>query len=338
RTIPISVVGNGQRIELTPDSPLAWGQLVLYRMPPWVWLMTCVALLALGRWRASLRHDRRLLSLIGDRAREDEIGTVVGPYRVIARLGGGGMAWVYRALPDATLDPAEAVALKVLRQPMLPEPLERFKREINICRTLDHPNIVRLIDWDDHHGHPYLVLELLEGTTLREPMLQGPMSAEQVWGYLQPVLQAVAYAHHYGVVHRDLKPENVMVTRRGKVKVLDFGIATVLLERRITGPGEAIGTCAYMAPEQINGEVVPASDQYALGLMAFEMLAGRLPWEELLTEVEVLYQHLVPEPFPDVRRFRPEVPEAVAAVVARMIEKDPARRFPDLQAASAAWP
>jgi len=301
----------------------------------WLIGLTALALMAgivALRRRAqivSARERRRRLDGYSDAA-DPMVGKRVDRWRLTSRLGEGGMATVYRAVPDESLSDEDAVALKIVDPEMAARPdfRQRFEREIDTCRGLDHPNIVRLVDWGTAEGL-YLVMELVRGRTLRE-RVRGPMPAREVAAVLEPLCRGLAYAHARGVVHRDLKPENLMVTERGLLKILDFGLARTETNR-ITQSGTVMGTPGYMAPEQIRGLPLDGrSDQYAVGLIAFELLTGKLPVQaEDLTAL--LYRHLSDEPLPGPREVLPEVPESLDALVRRMTAKDPSARHASME-------
>jgi eukaryotic-like serine/threonine-protein kinase len=196
-------------------------------------------------------------------------GAQLGPYKIEAQIGAGGMGTVYRAI-DTRL--GRVVAIKIASERYS----ERFQLEARAISTLNHPNICTLHDV----GPNYLVMEFIEGSTLADELKKGPLAPEIAARYGAQIASALAEAHALGIVHRDLKPSNVMLTRHG-VKVLDFGLARVLSETDITETGAIMGTPAYMAPEQLDGkEADPRSDLFALGLVLYEMVAGQLPFPE----------------------------------------------------------
>jgi serine/threonine protein kinase len=172
-------------------------------------------------------------------------------------------------------------------------------------------------------------MEVLEGGTLRERMVNGALPVETVVPWLDQILAAVVHAHAHGIVHRDLKPENVMLTSKGQLKVTDFGLArSVEVSRKLTDTGLAMGTPSYMAPEQIFGKTAPSADQYAIGIIAYELLAGQRPFEG--EPMYVMFKH-AHEDAPPLSELRPEVPHDLESLVMRMVRRDPAERFPDLQ-------
>ena len=264
----------------------------------------------------------------------------MGRFRLVERLGSGGMASVYRAIPDDSLAEAEQVAIKCIRPDQLtPAFLQRFVRETSVLCKLDHMHIVRVYDWGEQEGLPYLVMEVVEGETLCHLLPPGGMSSEAFKSTFRALVQALSYAHQRGVAHRDLKPSNVMLTRQGLVKLMDFGLAKGEFSEDLTATGEAMGTPAYVAPEALMGSHLDMhwltrSDQYSLGVMAYEMLCGRRPFEH--EQVQVVLMMRLQQPAPPLERFRPELPMAVCQVVARMLERDPKARFPSMEEAGKA--
>ena len=253
-------------------------------------------------------------------------------YDLIRELGRGGMAIVHLARQR---DLSRLVALKELAGLTADDPsaAERFLRESRVAGSLNHPNIVTVYEYFEDGGTPYIAMELVEGGSLR-PLI-GELSLPKVARVLEDVLAAVGHAGKAGIVHRDLKPENVLITKDGRAKVADFGIAKAALsgQRGLTSEGMTVGTPEYMSPEQaLARDIGPASDQYAIGCMTYEMLTGRLPFSE--GSQAALLMHHVNDPVPDVREVDPLIPESAALWVARMTEKDPEDRFPD---AASAW-
>lgn len=258
------------------------------------------------------------------------LGTVVGQYRIQGRLGGGGMGVVYRAR-DTRLE--REVALKFL-PPHLgydPEAKERFLVEARAAAALDHPNICTVHEiGETEDGRLFLAMARYEGETLEKRIDRGPLPVQEAVAITAGIAQGLAAAHARGVVHRDVKPGNVMLTADGGVKLLDFGLAKVA-DVTLTPPGMMRGTVAYMSPEQLGGEAVDARmDLWSLGVVAYEMLAGRRPFRgEHEAVVLDAIRHVEPEP---VGELRPETPECLSAAVGRLLAKDPAGRYPDAQA------
>ena len=244
----------------------------------------------------------------------------IGSYEVVRLVARGGSATVYEARQGA-LDRTVAIKRLELRTDD-PTLVERFIRESRIAASFDHPNIVTVFDFFECDDVPYIAMEYLPRGSLR-PWI-GRLPLRQVLAVLEHLLAGLAHAEQHGVAHRDLKPENVLVTRRGSVKIADFGIAKAYgrATSGYTAPGAPVGTPAYMAPEQALGRPVgPYTDLYALGIMAFEMFSGAPPFEDAETPVAALYRH-VNEPAPPL----PGVSPAVAAWVARLLEKAPEQR------------
>lgn len=291
--------------------------------------------------RRQLSRENRLRQLTGgvDRRVDPLVGQKVGDYRIIRRLGQGGMAQVYCAYPDASLEAEQAVAIKVVSPAAdNPDYRSRFEREMAITIGLSHPNIIRVLDWGWQGEQAFLVMELIDGEPLSSRLLPGGLPLTEAVGYLRPWIDALSYAHERGVVHRDVKPENVMITRKGLLKLMDFGLASTPRAARLTLSGAAMGTPGYMAPEQLvpasAAEPNPASDQYALGVSAYELLCGRRPFQA--DEVFALLRLHLSEVPPPASQFRSELSPAADAVLARMLAKDPSQRFASLAEAGRA--
>jgi hypothetical protein len=260
-------------------------------------------------------------------------GTRLGPYRVVAHLAAGGMGDVYRA-HDERLD--REVALKILPADVAndPERLSRFEREARASAALNHPNIVVTYDIGRAEGVTYVALELLDGATIRDELAHHPPTPRKAIAWSIDVARGLAAAHAKGIVHRDIKPDNLFVTRDGRVKILDFGIASIAAPSRsaesatiaaATEPGKVLGTAGYMSPEQVRGEPVDArSDIFALGTVLYEMLAGARPFAGD-TAVETMHAVLKSDPpeFP----LTAAVPPALDRIVRRCLEKRPDDRF-----------
>jgi hypothetical protein len=270
--------------------------------------------------------------------------TFAGRYRIEARIGGGGAGEVYRALDELS---GVRVAIKVLfPRGEDPHTLERLRRELRLVRGLTHPGIVRTHDIGEHGGLLYLVMDLLEGETLRARLQRGRLPLDDVPVVLGQVLEALAAAHAAGIVHRDVKPGNVMLIRNGEAAakgsdgagravLLDFGLARAGDEPGLTRTGAFLGTPEYVSPEQARGDkgVGPAADVYSAGIVLWEMLAGRPPFEGN-SQVEILMAH-AQRPLPSPRRALAGAPGWLRDLAAWMLEKDPARRPADAGAALA---
>jgi serine/threonine-protein kinase len=255
-------------------------------------------------------------------------GTVLGGrYVVEALLGRGGMASVWRAR-DRELD--EEVALKVLRDDVVashPRLVAQIKEEIKLGRRITHPNVLRTHDLGDLDGVRFISMELVPGPTLRSMLdRHGALSLPVGLQLGRQICRGLAAAHEAGVIHRDIKPQNIIVAQNGVAKIMDFGIA-LAQERHDAagGDGQVAGTPDYMSPEQIQGKRVDArADVYALGVVLYEMFTGVRPFHAE-TAVQTLLRNLMEEPLP-VRRLRPELPEALEALVLRTIVKNPEER------------
>ena len=252
--------------------------------------------------------------------------TVVdGRYRILRRIGSGGMADVYCA-EDTHL--GRQVAIKVLHRRFAQDQefVERFRREAKSAAGLSHPNVVGVFDRGEHEGTYYIAMELLEGRTLKDIVTaEAPLAQERVIDLGLQILQAAGFAHRHGVIHRDFKPHNVIVDENGHAKVTDFGIARAGASE-MTETGSIMGTAQYLSPEQAQGHAVTAtSDIYSIGVMLYEMLAGRLPFDGD-SAVAIALKHLSEPPAP-ISQWRPDVHPALEAVVMAALAKDPAQRW-----------
>ena len=251
---------------------------------------------------------------------------VDGRYRVRDRIGSGGMADVYEA-EDVHL--GREVALKLLHRRFSRDDqfVERFRREVSAAARLQHPHVVSVFDRGEHDGTYYIAMERLEGRTLKDLILEeAPLDQERVIGLGLQIVEAARFAHEHGVIHRDLKPHNVIVNSDDELKVTDFGIARAGASE-MTETGSIMGTAQYLSPEQAEGHAVtPASDVYSIGVVLYEMLAGRVPFEAD-SAVSIALKHLTEAP-PPLSMFRPDVHPALEAVVARALAKDPGERYP----------
>lgn len=254
-------------------------------------------------------------------------GENVGPYRIIAQLGSGGMATVFKAYHPA-LD--RYVAIKVLHPAFKADPqfFERFKREARIVANLEHPNIIPVYDFSEHYGEPYLVMRFVEGSTLKPEMDGQPLDPVQILRLMRPVCQAVAYAHKEGVLHRDLKPSNIMVSGASTVFLTDFGLARMVQRGESTLSHDVmVGTPQYISPEQAQGvrELDARTDIYSLGVILFEMLTGRVPFNAD-TPFATVHDHIY-APLPLPRSLNPTIDPAVERVLLKALAKNPDDRF-----------
>lgn len=256
-----------------------------------------------------------------------EARTLNSRYRLDEVIGEGGMAVVYRGY-DTLLN--RVVAVKLLRSQYGSDDnfLKRFEREAQSVARLSHSNIVNVYDVGQDGDSRYIVMEYVDGRNLKELIRrQGPFSVEGAAYIIRQVAGALDYAHAHGIIHRDIKPQNILVDQQGNVKVADFGIAKGLSDATLTEVGIGMGTVHYVSPEQARGEhAVPGSDIYATGVVLYEMLTKRLPFEAD-APVGVAMQHVNSAP-PPPSQFNPSITPGVEAVVLRALAKDPAERFP----------
>ncbi|HEY2018426.1 MAG TPA: serine/threonine-protein kinase, partial [Bryobacteraceae bacterium] len=263
------------------------------------------------------------------------VGTRLGPYEIQVPLGAGGMGEVYRAR-DSRLN--RDVALKILPPSLAhdAERLRRFEQESRAVAALNHPSILAIFDVGQSDGTPYLVTELLEGESLRAILDRGPLPQGKVIHYGVQIADGLAVAHEKGIVHRDLKPENLFITRDGRAKILDFGLAKVApkadgkaspeVTSGATSAGMVMGTAGYMAPEQVRGELVDArTDIFALGAVLFEMLSGQRAFHRD-TAAETMTA-VLRDDVPEFSGSLVQIPPALDRIVRRCLEKDPAHRF-----------
>jgi len=263
-------------------------------------------------------------------------GTKLGPYEIQSSVGAGGMGEVYRAR-DHRL--GRDVAIKVLPPAFSRDPdrLRRFEQEARATAALNHPNIVAVYDIGTHGDSPYVVTELLEGETLRQRIQTGPVSARKATDYALQIARGLAAAHDQGITHRDLKPENIFLTRDGRIKILDFGLAKLTRPKGDSGadtptlaeetePGLVLGTAGYMAPEQVRGKAADGrADIFSLGAILYEVVSGKRAFQGE-TAADTMSAILKTEP-PHLTDVQPNIPAGLARVVEHCLEKDPGNRF-----------
>jgi len=259
------------------------------------------------------------------------IGQTLATYRLVEKLGEGGMGEVYRAI-DEMLD--RDVALKMLRPELArrQSTVDRFRAEAITLAKLDHPGIARIHGCSRHDDRWFIVMEFVRGETLLAQLARaGRLSWIEVVPIVCQLLDSLEYAHRRGVIHRDMKPANVLIGDEGRVKVTDFGIARVLGTERATRTGHIVGTLEYMSPEQVRGEEVDGrADLYAVGIVLYELLTGQVPFKGR-AEFEVLTQHLH-APIPSVRALAPDVPAWFDEILRRALAKALDDRFPSASA------
>ncbi len=268
-------------------------------------------------------------------------GENVGPYRVMEKLGQGGMATVYKAY-HASLD--RYVALKVLHPAFLEDEnfLARFQREARLVAKLEHPNIVPVYDFAEHDGQPYLVMKFVEGETLKAHLNRGRLSVDEIWGVVDAVGAGLAYAHKRGVLHRDIKPSNVIVSNDGEMYLADFGLARIAEMGESTLSGDMImGTPQYISPEQAMGvkDLDAGTDIYSFAVMLYEMVVGQVPFSSD-TPFSIIHDHIY-SPLPLPKTINPNVPDEVERVLLKALAKERTDRYTDIatlvQAFKQAW-
>ena len=264
-------------------------------------------------------------------------GARLGPYEILSAIGAGGMGEVYRARDERL---KRDVAIKVLPGSFATDPdrLRRFEQEAQAAGALNHPNITAVYDIGHHEGSPYVVQELLEGETLRSRLVEGPLAARKAVDYALQIAHGLAAAHEKGIAHRDLKPENLFVTKDGRVKILDFGLAKLIPEREGsdvtnlttaapgTEPGVVLGTLGYMSPEQVRGKPTDhRSDIFSFGAILYEMLSGRRAFQGD-SAADTMSAILMKEP-PDLSAAERDIPAGLERIVRHCLEKSPGERF-----------
>ena len=249
------------------------------------------------------------------------IGQTISHYRVVEKLGGGGMGVVYKA-EDVKLD--RFVALKFLPDDVAKDPqaLARFQREAKAASALNHPNICTIYEIDDQHGDAFIAMEFLDGMTLKHRIGGRPMETEAILSLAIEIADALDAAHAENIIHRDIKPANMMLTPQGVIKLMDFGIARGGEDRSLTMTGTTMGSLSYMSPEQVKGEPTDArSDLYSVGVSLYEMVTGQRPFVAT-SDYSIMAAHVKETPKPPAE-LHPGLPAELNEIILMAIAKDP---------------
>jgi TolB-like protein/Tfp pilus assembly protein PilF/predicted Ser/Thr protein kinase len=292
------------------------------------YLCDASAFLALALARAGKPDEARHEIKHDDNTRTHIVlakGTMVSHYRIVEKIGAGGMGEVYLA-EDTSLK--RQVALKFLPLQLVADPdaKTRFTREAQAAASLSHPNIAHVYEVSQFHGRPFFAMELVEGQSLRDIVKRGDIPLDKIIDYATQICEGLQEAHAVGIVHRDVKPANIILSKRGRPKIVDFGLAAIRGTEKLTQTGSTLGTIGYMSPEQVQGrEVDHRSDLFAFGVVLYELIAGKRPFEgenDAATMNAINTQS--PQP---LARYRADVPDDLQRIVTKLLEKDPQLRY-----------
>ena len=256
--------------------------------------------------------------------------TLKNRYFITSLIQEGGMSFVYLAEDTINKKP---VAIKIMKDETFSDPLNiaRFQREARACASLRHSNIVEIYDVDEYKGKPYIVMEYVESKSLKELLMtRGTFSPLEACDIVYQLADALMHAHEHGVIHRDIKPQNVMMQYDGGVKLLDFGIATISDAPNITQKDMVVGSVHYMAPEVLKGKgATPRSDIYALGITFFELLSGKLPFND--HDAVHIAMRQIEEPLPSIRKIISEVSPKIEKIINKACQKNPDNRYASMK-------
>lgn len=257
---------------------------------------------------------------------ELEVGSTIGDYQVVGILGAGGMGKVYK-VRNVISDRVEAMKVLLPDLVAMPELADRFLREIKVLAMLEHPNIAQLHTAVRASNQLLMVMEFVDGETLEHRLRQGPLPLPQALDYIGQTLSALDFAHTHGVVHRDIKPANMMLTAKGVVKLMDFGIAKAAADQKLTMTGTTMGSVYYMSPEQIQGAATldGRADLYSVGVTLYELVTGKRPFDGE-SQYSIMAAHLEKAPVPPIT-LDPRLPQALNDAILMSVAKDPNARF-----------